>query len=172
MERSPGSDPDRPAAAGYGEFPSSLEATASLLAWFSAQQPSGFDPLVWVQAQTALVEAFTNAVRHAHGAMAEPPPVRVEVTTRSGSGGYGRRMRLVIHDRGLPFDLEAAMQALESDSGDSGGATAAGDPALPAREAHWGLVMLARLRDRYGWQIDYRSAQEGGNQLVLLSPLA
>jgi serine/threonine-protein kinase RsbW len=127
---------------------------------------------VWVQAQTALVEAFTNAVRHAHGAMAEPPPVRVEVATRSM--GTGRQMCLVIHDRGLPFDLEAAMVALEPDSGDSGVAAAAGEgpPTLPERDAHWGLVMLARLRDRHGWQIDYRSAEEGGNQLVLLSPLA
>jgi serine/threonine-protein kinase RsbW len=171
MDAAPASDDPPAAATRFAEFPSSLPALTELLEWFAAQEPSGVAPLVWVQAQTALVEGFTNAVRHAHGPMADPPPVRVEVTTRSEPRGV--QLCLVIHDRGLPFDLQAAMGAIAPKPTCRGAVDQADDPfALPERDAHWGLVILARLRDRYGWQIDYQSLREGGNQLVLHSPLA
>ena len=48
------------------EFPSNLEAMADLVEWFERKRPGGLDDMVWIQAQTALMEGFTNAVRHAH----------------------------------------------------------------------------------------------------------
>jgi len=86
------------------EFPSNLEALAELMAWLEQKRPGGLHETVWIQAQTALIEGFTNAVRHAH-AFQEPPPL-VSVTLAVVDG----RLRLGIRDRGAPFDLAALWQ--------------------------------------------------------------
>jgi hypothetical protein len=47
-----------------------------------------------------------------------------------------------------------------------------GLPALPDHEAHWGLIMLSRLRRDFGWEIRYDPLPGGGNELVLQRALA
>jgi serine/threonine-protein kinase RsbW len=141
-------------------FPSSLEATADLLEWFGQGRPALLDSRVWVQAQTALVEGFTNAVRHAQGALLDPPPIEVEMSLITEA--ETARLELRILDQGPPFDLASVWQALAS------GDTEANDPL--DRDAHWGLIMLARLRSEHDWTIRYDRRAEGGNQLLLLAP--
>ncbi|QPN66061.1 ATP-binding protein [Synechococcus sp. CBW1006] len=160
----PGGDRER-------RFASHLDAIAELLDWFEQQQPAGVDPMVWIQAQTALVEAFTNAVRHAHATLLPPPEVVVRLDCTSGT------LRLCIHDQGDPFDMEAAWsepeEGADSDDGseDLPSLDDDGLPILPMRDAHWGLIMLRKLQQDFGWSIRYDGLPDGGNVLVLEHPL-
>jgi serine/threonine-protein kinase RsbW len=146
-------------------FPSRLEETQALLDWISQVQPPSLDPLVWVQAQTALVEGFTNAVRHAQGAMASPPPIEVDVAIGAD------QLRIRIRDRGPFFDIRAVWRSLEESPVAVAGAGSPDPSALPERESHWGLIMLLRLQRDHGWSIDYDPLPEGGNALVLQKSL-
>ncbi|MFQ6537320.1 MULTISPECIES: ATP-binding protein [Aphanothece] len=146
-------------------FPSRLEETSALLAWFSQVQPPSLDPLIWVQAQTALVEGFTNAVRHAHAPLASPPAIEVDVAYDATG------LRIRIRDHGPFFDIPAVWRALEDTADGAGGSEPADPTALPERESHWGLIMLLRLHRQHGWSIHYDPLPEGGNVLVLQKPL-
>jgi serine/threonine-protein kinase RsbW len=153
MERPPSDDPVQ------ASFPSRLDSVAILLEWMKQQRPSGVDGQLWVQAQTALVEGFSNAVRHAH-AQLDPAPevvVTLELTPR--------HLQLQVRDHGPPFDITPAWAAEEPPSNRDP------DPLvqaqLPQRDAHWGLVMLARLRRDFGWTIRYDHLPQGGNVLLL-----
>lgn len=61
-------------------------------------------PTIWMQSQAALVEGFTNAVRHAHHHLANDTPIDIEVRLDRGV------IELRIWDRGNEFDLKAFMQ--------------------------------------------------------------
>lgn len=145
------------------QFASRLEETTALLDWLERGRPAGVEPLLWIQAQTALVEGFTNAVRHAHGTLACPPPVEVTLEVTPDL------LRLMIRDQGRPFDLTAAWEPLVPL--DEAAPPMVGLQALPEREAHWGLLMLNRLRHDHGWQISYRTLASGGNELLLAHDL-
>lgn len=96
------------------QFPSNLEIIDKVLSWFDRQypEPSGdisslpdIPALFWQQCKLALVEGFTNAVRHAHkNYEREAPPVEVEVNLLS------ERLELRIWDRGKAFDFEETLQ--------------------------------------------------------------
>jgi serine/threonine-protein kinase RsbW len=141
--------PDREDEA-QAAFSSNLDAMPALLEWFEQRRPGSIDEMVWIQAQTALVEGFTNAVRHAHGPLDPPPEVGVSMAVEPGC------LRLGIRDHGHPFDLEAAWgeQTVDAD-----------------REAHWGLIILQKLQRDFGWTIRYQPLSEGGNLLLLEYPL-
>ncbi len=161
---------------GQASFPSRLEETQALLDWFEQTSPPGLDPMLWIQAQTVLVEGFTNAVRHAHAHLTNPPPVEVglEVTPE--------HLKLRIRDQGEPFDISAAWAGAEERLGEGGqpgrdppippAPDGDGLPALPDRESHWGLIMLGRLRRDFGWAIRYEHLPGGGNELVLQRALS
>lgn len=154
------SPPEQPAEA---SFPSRLDSVALLLDWFEQRRPPGVDPLLWVQAQTALVEGFSNAVRHAHARLDPPPAVGVclELTPQ--------HLQVRLRDYGPPFDITPAWSADEPSPDRV--PEPPGEAQLPLREAHWGLVMLARLRRDFGWTIRYDPLPEGGNVLILCRPL-
>lgn len=88
----------RPLAADpvQASFPSRLDSVALLLEWLEQHRPPGVDAQLWVQAQTALVEGFSNAVRHAH-AQLDPAPavvVTLEVTPQ--------HLQVQLRDQGPP----------------------------------------------------------------------
>jgi len=139
-------------------FASRLDSTALLLDWLERHRPAAVDPLLWIQAQTALVEGFSNAVRHAHAPLDPPPAVAVTLELTP------QHLQLTLRDHGAPFDITPAWTLQETP------AAHPGDP-LPEREAHWGLVMLAKLRSDFGWTISYDPLPEGGNLLILRRPL-
>ncbi|MCP9849454.1 ATP-binding protein [Cyanobium sp. Morenito 9A2] len=153
-----------PLTPGRGEvlFPSRIEVLPDLLEWFERHLSSSFDPMLKIQAQTALVEGFSNAVRHAHQGLAEPPPVLVSLTIDADS------IELCIRDQGASFDIGPGLETAVPSSMERG---VDGLPALLEREAHWGLIMLGKLRRDYGWTIRYDPQPEGGNLLLLQHPL-
>ena len=80
-----------------------LEALKEVLQWFE----SLVFPLVprkmgW-QCEVALVEAFTNAVRHAHQNLPKNTPIDLEVELLPNF------LEMRIWDRGQPFDLKAKL---------------------------------------------------------------
>jgi serine/threonine-protein kinase RsbW len=155
------SPPDNPFEAC---FPSRLDSVTVLLDWLEQHRPPGLDPLLWVQAQTALVEGFSNAVRHAHAHLDPPPAVAVSLEVTS------QQLQLRLRDHGPPFDITPAWAAVEPPADLDPDGSERGH--LPQREAHWGLVMLARLRRDFGWMIRYDPLPEGGNVLILCRSLS
>jgi serine/threonine-protein kinase RsbW len=60
----------------------------------------------WLQAQLALAEGFTNAVRHAHRGFSPDVPIEINLLL------YPQSMEIRIWDRGQPFDLEDFLRQL------------------------------------------------------------
>ncbi len=137
---------------------SDLDELETVLRWFEQLKDPTVPSELWMQAQLALVEGFTNAVRHAHADLDPPPPVQLAVQVSR------QRFCMQILDKGAPFDFEAALTTVEK-------AMEASDQDPLAREAHWGLVMLLKLRSAYGWTISHRRIDAASNGLTLCHPL-
>lgn len=138
---------------------SDLDEIETVLSWFNQLSDAAVPAELWMQAQLALVEGFTNAVRHAHADLDPPPPVQLSVQLSS------QRFCVQILDQGAPFDFDAALATVEK-------AMEASHHDPLAREAHWGLVMFLKLRSAYGWIISYRRVDEETNGLSLCHPLS
>ena len=83
-----------------------LKSIDEVLEWFERIKHSDLPKQIWSQCRLALVEAFTNAVRHAHRDMSPDIPVELEVLLFSGY------LEMRIWDCGAPFDLEKRLKAL------------------------------------------------------------
>ncbi|MGV2829902.1 ATP-binding protein [Myxosarcina sp. GI1(2024)] len=84
-----------------------LEELQEVLQWFEGLVfPSIPKKMGW-QCEVALVEAFTNAVRHAHHNLPETTPIELEVEF------FPNFLEMRIWDRGKPFDLNAELKASE-----------------------------------------------------------
>lgn len=138
---------------------SDLDEIEAVLGWFGQLGDPAVPAELWMQAQLALVEGFTNAVRHAHADLDPAPPVQLSVQVAS------QQFCVQILDQGAPFDFEAAVAAVEQAM-----EATAQDPL--AREAHWGLVMFLKLRNAYGWTISHRRIDGATNCLSLCHPLS
>ncbi|MBE9170292.1 ATP-binding protein [Pleurocapsales cyanobacterium LEGE 06147] len=88
-----------------------LEALRQVLQWFeSIVFPSLPQTMGW-QCEVALVEAFTNAVRHAHHNLPKTTPIDLEVRLFPGF------LEMCIWDRGEPFNLKEKLRdSLENHS--------------------------------------------------------
>ncbi len=137
---------------------SDLGELDTVLSWFERQQHPDVPSDLWMQAQLALVEGFTNAVRHAHAHLVAPPQVQLSLQRSSEA------FCIQIIDHGEPFDFTAALARVEAEVAASGH-----DPL--AREAHWGLVMFLKLQKQYGWTISHCRRDDGTNGLSLSHPL-
>jgi serine/threonine-protein kinase RsbW len=125
------------------QFPSNLEILDRVLSWFDRLYPKqcgdkaylpDIPALVWQQCKLALVEGFTNAVRHAHKNYdCEVPPVEIEVKLLS------ERLELRIWDRGKAFNLEETLKKMfrEVDNRTEGGR---------------GLILLHKMADRLSYE--------------------
>ncbi|MBE9137401.1 ATP-binding protein [Nodosilinea sp. LEGE 07088] len=79
-------------------------ALKSVLAWFDQFQTSPIPHNIWLQCQLALIEGFTNAVRHAHAELPQSTPIRIEVSVSD------RAIEIKIWDRGPGFDLASVLR--------------------------------------------------------------
>ena len=81
-----------------------LEALKEVLQWFEGLVfPQVSQKMGW-QCEVALVEAFTNAVRHAHRHLPENTPIDLEVELQPNF------LEMRIWDRGNSFDLDAKLR--------------------------------------------------------------
>ncbi len=82
-----------------------LESVAIFLDWFEQFQVLEIPDYLWYAAcQTALVEALTNVVRHAHKNLPESIPIDIEVKL------FSSYIEMCIWDYGPPFDMEKKFQ--------------------------------------------------------------
>lgn len=87
-----------------------LEALKEVLHWFEGLVfPLVPQKMGW-QCEVALVEAFTNAVRHAHRNLPKSTPIDLEVEL------HPNFLEMRIWDRGKPFDLNAKLLKGEQDA--------------------------------------------------------
>ncbi|OAB59190.1 hypothetical protein AY600_08085 [Phormidium willei BDU 130791] len=95
--------------------PTDLNALARVLDWFDGLESPVVPQRVWLQLKTALAEAFTNAVRHAHGGTSElTVEIQFEQTAES--------LELKVIDSGPEFDLQAKLHELpDADLNATGG---------------------------------------------------
>ncbi|NJL49869.1 MAG: ATP-binding protein [Leptolyngbyaceae cyanobacterium SM2_5_2] len=79
-------------------------ALKSVLAWFDQFQASPIPRQIWLQCQLALVEGFTNAVRHAHAGLPANTPIHIEVSVSA------QAIDIRIWDQGPGFDLNEVLK--------------------------------------------------------------
>jgi serine/threonine-protein kinase RsbW len=69
----------------------------------------------WLQCQLALVEGFTNAVRHAHKNLPMEIPIEIEITL------FEQNIEIRIWDCGPPFDLTGFIEQIQDNDGTKSG---------------------------------------------------
>lgn len=82
-----------------------LEDLILVLQWFNQICWSVLSRETLIQTQTALAEAFTNAVRHAHAEKTAEAPIELEIYLKSD------QLEICIWDSGPEFDLERRLQS-------------------------------------------------------------
>lgn len=128
-----------------------LTAIEQILSWFEAFRQAPISQAVWLQGQIALVEAFTNAVRHAHQHLPKQTPIVIQASI------YLNRLEIRVWDQGLPFDLAEFIDRVDQDY-----------PNPLEHEAHWGVALFRKLRDQHGWNVEYHCSGEQQNCLSLI----
>ena len=83
---------------------SDIHAVAQVLSWLEQLDPLGIPVAVLHQCKLAVVEGFTNAVRHAHKNLPRETPIDLEITV------FNERLEIKIWDRGKPFDFKAKLK--------------------------------------------------------------
>jgi serine/threonine-protein kinase RsbW len=139
---------------------SKLDRVEAVLKWFDSCWTDCCpivncdDPLLKAQAQTAVVELFTNSVRHSHSDLDPAPQIRLSW------GADSQFFRLSISDHGRPFAPEEMFDCLRL-------VVLQGGARPDQRDQHWGLFMLLRLCDDYGWFITSQRSATGVNTVLL-----
>ena len=78
-----------------------------VLEWFDqVQRQPQISQCIWLQCRLAMVEAFTNAVRHAHHNLSSDVPVTIELSI------FTDFLEICVWDCGSPFDLEKYVREL------------------------------------------------------------
>lgn len=146
---------DKPLNEFYLQLKSELEALTQLLAWFEQT----IIPLIpeqcgW-QSQLALVEGFTNAVRHAHHNLPCTTPIDLEVKL------FQQSLEMRVFDQGQPFNLKEALEVQSSRNEQ----LRLQDSIFP--EEGWGLIWIQQLTD----ELDYIRLPNERNCLVMRKKL-
>lgn len=83
-----------------------LDAVTEVLEWFEQFTSPLLSPEFCHKCQLALVEGFTNAVRHAHHDLPKTTPIDLELQL------FTKYLEMRIWDWGEPFDWQAKLDAL------------------------------------------------------------
>ena len=81
-----------------------IKGVAPVLSWLEQLDPLPIPLAVLHQCKLAVVEGFTNAVRHAHKNLPRETPIELEITV------FNERLEIKIWDRGKPFDFKAKLK--------------------------------------------------------------
>lgn len=109
-----------------------------VLQWFEQfnQPPISYD--LWMQGKLVLIEGLTNAIRHAHQNLPQSTPIDLDVKV------FSNQLELSVWDEGPAFDFEALLARVGREHSDP-----------LERDAHWGGVLMRKLREKYCWTIQY-----------------
>lgn len=132
---------------------SDLDAMTTIVEWFDQFNHIPINYQLWLEAQTAVIEGFTNVVRHAHRYLSPETPVEINVQISQ------EFFEVCIWDQGDVFDFELALENFHTEVSDR-----SFNPL--DHEAHWGCIFLLKLRKEHGWTISYN--RESGNRNCLL----
>ncbi|MDJ0532311.1 MAG: ATP-binding protein [Xenococcaceae cyanobacterium MO_207.B15] len=118
-----------------------LEALQEVLQWYEELISPRLPEQTGRQCEVALVEAFTNAVRHAHQDLPSNTPIDLEVEL------YPNCLEMRVWDQGKPFDLQAQLQANQD------------NVTSLDKEGGRGLQFIKKLTDdlQYLSNLDYRN---------------
>jgi serine/threonine-protein kinase RsbW len=135
-----------------------LNEISRIAEWYEQFNRHPLSQDLWLEGQIALIEGFTNAVRHAHRHLKHTTPIEI-------NGQFSQAFfQLCIWDCGSPFDFESNLathsQIISSPDFDP-----------YTREAHWGSIIMLKLRTQCGWQISYQHLQNLRNCLCLVKTL-
>lgn len=83
-----------------------LNAVNQVLQWFEQLEQLPIPKRDFWECQLALVEGFTNAVRHAHKGMPLETPIEIEVIV------FNKHLEMKVWDYGQPFDLKAKLREM------------------------------------------------------------
>jgi serine/threonine-protein kinase RsbW len=136
------------------ETTTDLEAMTTVTEWFNQFLQSPLPHQMWMEAQVALLEGFTNVVLHAHRQLQPDTPIELKAQL------FASYFQLCIWDMGNPYDFEATLAQLKL--------LTENPTFIPQdREAHWGSILLLRLREQAGWQITYTQQPDSRNCLQI-----
>lgn len=126
-----------------------LDGLQAVLIWFDQFEPLPLPREVWLQCQLALIEGFTNVVRHAHRNLPPETPIKIEVIATTTT------LEIKIWDRGPGFDFENTLRHKVA--------------ALnPDNEGGRGLSIMGQVADT----IQYEKNPEQGNCLHICKQVA
>ena len=86
-----------------------LNAVPEVLQWFEQFTSPLLPQQFCGECQLALVEGFTNAVRHAHQHLPPTTPIELELQL------FTQYLEMRVWDHGQPFDWQAKFEALSSE---------------------------------------------------------
>lgn len=116
-----------------------------VLLWFNRLYEPSIPEKIWEACQVAIVEGFSNAVRHAHHDLQSNTPIDIEVTLSFKS------LEIRIWDQGPGFNLKESLQSLDKFPGSQ-------------REAGYGLKVLRGIAD----QLSYTHTENNRNCLLIV----
>ena len=125
-----------------------LEALKEVLQWFEGLVFPLIPQKMGWQCEVALVEAFTNAVRHAHHNLPQNTPIDLEVELLPNF------LEMRIWDKGKSFDLEAKLLKGEQE---------ANSPESIEKEGGRGLQFIKKLTD----ELQYLNLPNHRNCLIM-----
>jgi anti-sigma regulatory factor (Ser/Thr protein kinase) len=120
-------------------------AISEVLAWFEQCRPPHSSARVWLECQTALVEAYVNVLEHAHRNLPAETPIMIQLLV------YKQAIELQICDRGTAFDFDEMMVHLP-------------DQVAITAERGRGLLLLRRTMD----YLAYSRCPDDRNCLVMI----
>ncbi|MEO8894165.1 MAG: ATP-binding protein [Coleofasciculaceae cyanobacterium] len=100
---------DKPLKESRLQVESDLNAVPEVLEWFEQFTSPVLSQQFCGESQLALVEGFTNAVRHAHHHLPPTTPIELELEL------YPQYLEMRVWDKGKPFDWQAKLKALCSE---------------------------------------------------------
>ncbi|MGC1395633.1 MAG: ATP-binding protein [Coleofasciculaceae cyanobacterium] len=103
---------DKPLKESRLQVESDLNAVPEVLQWFEQFTSPTLPQQFCGECQLALVEGFTNAVRHAHHHLPPTTPIELELEL------FPQYLEMRVWDKGQPFDWQAKLKALCSEDVD------------------------------------------------------
>lgn len=92
------------------------KAIKAVLSWFDIFHDLPVPQEIWLQGQLALIEGYTNVVRHAHEGLPKETPIEIEVIATT------EYLDIKIWDQGPGFDFENMLRhKLQTTTADSSG---------------------------------------------------